>query len=568
MRTTAEEASGPPLLSSRRTLPNLLRPYRARLVLLAVLSFAGGTAEALFLVLLTRAALTLTDDSSAVSLAAGVELTMGAAVVVGVTLVVAKFVLAAGAAVVRASLTSKVTADLRTEVGAAYLASDWPTQHDDPMGQLQTLLTNFTGSGSVVVGAITTLLTSGFNLLAMLLLAVLVDPIAALFVAVAIALLAAAVRPFQLAVGRQSRRASDANLVYSSRLSELSELGMELHVFNVQGAAGHRLQQLVDRQRSIDRRMRIYSELVPTVYTTLAYLAMVAAIAVIATGAGANLEAAGAVFLLMLRSMSYGQALQRGFTQVSAQRGWLAELTLRFERYVSSRRVDQGRPVGHVGVLELTDVEFEYVEGQPVFEHVNLRLEPGEVVGVVGPSGGGKSTLVQLLLGLRAPSNGTITSDGRDLTELSHEEWSRRVTFVPQHARLIAGTVAENIAFFRSDVTTERILEAAARANLLESIQSWPDGVDRQVGDGGSRLSGGQQQRVCIARALVENPDVIILDEPTSALDAASEMAVRDTLDQLRGRVTVVIIAHRPATIEICDRVVTVRDGQVTAAPR
>jgi ATP-binding cassette subfamily B protein len=192
---------------------------------------------------------------------------------------------------------------------------------------------------------------------------------------------------------------------------------------------------------------------------------------------------------------------------------------------------------------------------------VNLRLEPGEVIGIVGPSGGGKSTLVQLLLGLRAPLSGRVASDGRDVSQMAQEEWSRRVTFVPQQPRLIAGTISENIAFLRPDVTPEKVAAAARLANLHNDIASWPEGYDRQVGDAGSRLSGGQQQRVSIARALVESPDVIILDEPTSALDQQSELVIRDVLDGLRGRVTVVIIAHRPATIEICDRVVEVIAG-------
>jgi ATP-binding cassette subfamily B protein len=157
--------------------------------------------------------------------------------------------------------------------------------------------------------------------------------------------------------------------------------------------------------------------------------------------------------------------------------------------------------------------------------------------------------------------SGRVVSDGRDVSQMAQEEWSRRVTFVPQQPRLIAGTISENIAFLRPDVTQEKVAAAARLANLHDDIASWPERYDRQVGDAGSRLSGGQQQRVSIARALVESPDVIILDEPTSALDQQSELAIRDVLDGLRGRVTVVIIAHRPATIEICDRVVEVSAG-------
>jgi ATP-binding cassette subfamily B protein len=549
------------LLSTERTLRTLLRRYRIRLGALSVAAFAGGTMEALFLVLLTRAALAISEGQDEFGAFAGISLTVTQVVIIGFLLVVARFALATVAAAIGASLTARVTSELRTEVGAAYLASDWPTQHDDPTGQLQSLLTYFTGSGAVVVGAVASLLAAGFSLAAMLLLAFLVDPWSAVFVVLAIGLLAVAVRPLRSAVGRQSKRASDASLQYSSQLSEVSDLGIEIQVFNVQAAAQSRMATLIRRQARIDRRMKLYGSLIPTVYTALAYTAMLGALAVIAASQQADLRTAGAVMLLTLRSLSYGQALQGGFTQLSAQRGWLDELARRYERYVDHRRVDHSQPVGSVGTLELRDVTFEYVQGQAVFTGVNLRLEPGEVIGIVGPSGGGKSTLVQLLLGLRAPLSGRVVSDGRDVSQMAQEEWSRRVTFVPQQPRLIAGTISENIAFLRPDVTQEKVAAAARLANLHDDIASWPEGYDRQVGDAGSRLSGGQQQRVSIARALVESPDVIILDEPTSALDQQSELAIRDVLDGLRGRVTVVIIAHRPATIEICDRVVEVIAG-------
>ena len=194
---------------------------------------------------------------------------------------------------------------------------------------------------------------------------------------------------------------------------------------------------------------------------------------------------------------------------------------------------------------------------------ITARIEPHEVIGVIGPSGSGKSTLVQLLLGLRDPTDGVVRADGRDIRTLSRSEWARRVTFVPQQAHLIAGTVADNIRFLRDDVDDERIVEASKLANLHDDVMGWSEGYDRQVGEQGSHLSGGQQQRLIIARALVERPDVIILDEPTSALDVASEYLIRQTLDGLRTESTVIIIAHRLSTLDVCDRIMVIMDGEL-----
>ena len=168
---------------------------------------------------------------------------------------------------------------------------------------------------------------------------------------------------------------------------------------------------------------------------------------------------------------------------------------------------------------------------------------------------------MQLLLGLRIPNSGSLKVDGQDLQTLKRSQWVRKATFVPQDSHLIEGSVAENIRFLRDWVSFEDIKAAAELANLAEDIEKWDDGYERQVGSGGSYLSGGQKQRLTIARALVEQPDLLILDEPTSSLDVRSETLIRSTLDNLRQQTTIVIVAHRLSTLAICDRLVVVQDG-------
>jgi ABC-type multidrug transport system fused ATPase/permease subunit len=213
--------------------------------------------------------------------------------------------------------------------------------------------------------------------------------------------------------------------------------------------------------------------------------------------------------------------------------------------------------------LSVDHVTFSYVPGRPVLRDIDLEIGRNEVVGIVGPSGGGKSTLVQLLLGLREPQEGEIRAGGRPIRELSKQEWARRVTFVPQRATLVTGSVADNIRFFRDDVSQEDVERAARLAHLADEVERFPERYDRQVGDHGGQLSGGQQQRLCIARALVERPDVLILDEPTSALDVRSEHLIRQTLEELKEQMTVVIIAHRLSTLDICQRIMVIQDGEL-----
>jgi ABC-type multidrug transport system fused ATPase/permease subunit len=184
-------------------------------------------------------------------------------------------------------------------------------------------------------------------------------------------------------------------------------------------------------------------------------------------------------------------------------------------------------------------------------------------VGIIGPSGAGKSTLVQLLLRLRAPTGGRVLVNGADAVAFSLDDWYRRVTFVPQDSRLFAGTIADNIRFFRTDVDDDAIEAAARLAHLHGDIEGFPDRYATPVGERGGQLSGGQRQRLCIARALVGNPDVMVLDEPTSALDVKSEFLVRQTISGLAPHTSVFVIAHRLSTLSMCDRIMVILNGEL-----
>ena len=241
----------------------------------------------------------------------------------------------------------------------------------------------------------------------------------------------------------------------------------------------------------------------------------------------------------------------------------VASLDEELDYFSNAAIVDHGESLRSIGSLAFDHVSFQYSDDAPVLHDVTFTISLREAIGVVGPSGSGKSTLVQLLLGLYQPTSGRVTSDGRDIHLLSRDDWVRSVAFVPQQARFLNGSIRDNIRFLRDDVSDEQVIDAAKLAHLHDDIVGWPEGYDRAVGTLGGNLSGGQQQRVIIARALVERPDVMILDEPTSALDVRSEALVLETLQQLRQKMTIIVIAHRLSTLEICDRIMVIQDGQM-----
>ena len=464
-----------------------------------------------------------------------------------------------------AYLGALVIQRIRTRLSGAFLEATWEAQHDERAGRLQELLTTFIRGGSQLIAATTLGTIAACNLIALLVVSLVIDVVVAVGLLLVIVLLGIAVGPLRKLVRREATVTADAGMRLATTLSETSQLGMEMHVFNVQPHARARLATLIDENAATNRRLAFLNQFTPTTYGSLSYLALLGGLGVIAAVGVSDLSSVGAVTLIMLRTLRYGQTLQVNATLVNANLPFLDQLDDELERYQRAKAHDGGESVEKIGDIRLDDVSFAYQPGTPVLNNVDAVIDEYEMVGIVGPSGSGKSTLVQLLLGLRSPTSGAVFADGRDIRTLSHAEWARHVTFVPQQAHLIAGTVADNIRFFRDDVSDERIEHAARLASLHDDVMGWPEGYAREVGEQGGHLSGGQQQRLVIARALVEDPDVLILDEPTSALDVRSEYLVRQTLNKLREHMTVIIIAHRLSTLESCDRIMVVMDGELKA---
>ena len=213
------------------------------------------------------------------------------------------------------------------------------------------------------------------------------------------------------------------------------------------------------------------------------------------------------------------------------------------------------------GEIEYKDVSFDYGNGIPILSHINLRVEPGECLAVVGPSGGGKTTLCQLLPRFYDVCGGSVTVDGMDVRDVTQSSLRRNIGIIQQDVFMFAGTIRENIRYGRPDATDEEIVQAAVRAEIHNEIMEMPDGYDSYIGERGVMLSGGQKQRLSIARVFLKNPKILILDEATSALDTVTEQRIQASLDELSQGRTTIIIAHRLSTIKNAD-VIAVVEGE------
>jgi ATP-binding cassette, subfamily B, bacterial MsbA len=215
------------------------------------------------------------------------------------------------------------------------------------------------------------------------------------------------------------------------------------------------------------------------------------------------------------------------------------------------------------GEIRFDNVSFAYKQGEPIFENLTLAFEAGKTTALVGPSGGGKSSIINLAMRLYDPDQGTVSIDGYDLKTLSFQSLRARMAYVGQDTFLFAGSIRHNISLGRENATEEEIIAAARAANAHDFIMKLPKGYDSDTGENGGNLSGGQKQRIAIARAMLRDANILILDEATSALDSESEVQIRDALARLTEGRTTVMIAHRLSSITAAHNVVVMENGKV-----
>lgn len=276
--------------------------------------------------------------------------------------------------------------------------------------------------------------------------------------------------------------------------------------------------------------------------------------------------AAALIMLFMLaRVVNYLSKAQRSYQSIA----------LRESAYWSvvdaiGEATAQAEPRGGASVVQLTkelrfdEVEFSHTPGRPILNGASLVVPANALTAIIGPSGMGKTTVLDLVVGLLHPDGGTISVDGVPLEELDLRQWRRQIGYVPQESVLVNESVFYNLALGEEDLKEDDIREALRAADALEFVEAMDEGMHTKVGEGGSRLSGGQRQRLAIARALVHRPRLLILDEATSSLDAEAQAAVVETIRHLKGQLTILAVSHQGLLVEAADRIYRMAHGQVT----
>ena len=534
---------------------------------LVVASLVSGISMSAILATLAEIAAALVAKRSTVAFGIGplhVTAGVGVLTVVGLGAVVVQMLVQVVLAYLPARIMGDLQAQLRHRLFSAFASAPPPSQNSDGEGQFQELVTNQVTQVLQGTQQATGVVTNGLMLLIMLLTALAVGPVATVIVAVGGSAVFAALRPLRRIGRRHGHALSEAQVDYAAGVHQAVHLGRGGESLRRHRRTGEDTSKFADTVRKPLVATQFVGRLASSSYQSAILLLLFGGVSLLEVAGVGQLASLGIVVLLLIRGSTYANQLYGSYHWLQQTMPFMERLQLAEKRYRQTPLVRGSRSLSTVPNLAFEDVSYSYTPGIPVLRNVSFRIEPGEAIGIAGPTGAGKSTLVQLLLGLRQPGSGHYLVDGEPATALSSEGWVRGFAYLSQEPRLLHGTVADNIRFFR-DLNDEAIERAARLAHIHDDITTWRDGYETVIGEHADAISGGQRQRICLARALAGDPFVLVLDEPTSALDNRSEHLIQQSLTTLKGRMTLLVVAHRLTTLDLCDRIIVISGGEVEA---
>ena len=496
----------------------------------------------------------------------GLDATLGVLLVIVVVGVTVKSLLLLVANKHVGYSSAYITTKLRLDLLRAVLATRWAYFLDQPIGKLANSMATEANRASQAY-------VFGVTMLAMLIQAIVYASIAltvswkATVAALAAALIMLSVSHFLV---RMARRAGDhQTIVYKSLLARLVDTLQSVKSLKAmarEDLAGSVLSSETAKLNHALQRDVFSKALMDAIQDPMFAIVVAIGIYIAIEHWDMSFTSVMVLVLLLARTLSQLGKIQKMLQKLVTTESAFWSIRRAIKRAEKAREVYGGtaRPVLETAI-RFDSVSFAYGE-KKVLEKVSLSIPTRALTTILGPSGAGKTTLIDLIIGLYQPHDGTVYLDDTPLNDIDLKQWRRQIGYVPQEQLLLHDSIMTNVTFGDSELTESEVEDALKAANAWDFVSALSQGIHTNVGERGAMLSGGQRQRIMIARALVHRPSVLILDEPTSALDPDSEAMVSDTLRKLRNDYTVLAISHQPALAGLADVVYRLQDGNVNAA--
>ncbi|MDE8653186.1 ABC transporter ATP-binding protein [Novosphingobium sp. H3SJ31-1] len=546
---------------------SVIGPDKPLLAIALALAVVLGLLETLLLYIVAAVAIAMSSGGLLVRLgphAHAIEMPMDRACQLGLAAVGGLIVISFPLAKLMAALSWRAMIRLRTRILEAYLGASLQYRDSLREGSLQQLIGDYCLRAENVVQQLTLALVNLVMFVIIVAGAIVSSPEVALLLIASLAICTVLLSPVGRWLREDATKPTLTNREIVSRVAQAARVSTEIAAYHVERPVADMLNADIRSAARAMGRLRFEGRLVPNLfqYGTIGFVLIL--VSIVASIEPSYLAGLAPLALLLVRALASLRQVQRA-THVARE---IAPFVQAIEADLDALETHSW-PAGEIDIdrfdtLGVRNLCYQYGAEETVLKGLHFVIRPGEVIGIVGPSGGGKSTLSALLLRLRLPTAGQVLVGDVPLEAVSAQSWSRLSAFVPQDSKLVFGTVRANIRFFRPGFSDDDVEAAARAAHIHDEIMRLPQGYDTQLGPGSRDLSGGQRQRLSIARALLGKPELIVMDEPTSALDSRSEKLVTQTLQELRGRTTIVLIAHRPTTLEVCDRIFEMDAGVLT----
>jgi len=560
------EASG--LLSaSRATLPSslwhLLKGRRIAASLQSLSALCEGLVEAAILVLIASLGLDFVGDSSKSVFEFGpVSFSPAAASFWLVGLVFVRLAFALYSARLMTRTEVMISRLIRLSLLGTYMSSDGEARRSLPRGTDQQALTVWPQQLGSLCGSLLAAASNVVIMASMLLVAVVTEPMASVVMVLAICIGVFLFLPIRRRIRRLSAEVLEAQSGLANSIYEAGNLVTEAEIFGVKDRLRYRVSRFIEAEARSRDKVTFSKASISPLYTAVVFLIVALALVTVFTTQVGNVATYGPVLLLVIRSISYGQGIQRIGSTVASLRPLLERLRTVESQLLDRRIVWGSERLPSLDRIELANVSYLHADSGRGVRNISFSAGRGARIGLVGPSGGGKTTIVRLLLGELEPQSGQFLVNGVVRERFLEQDFRRLIVGVPQFPHLVDLSLTENVRFFRSAVSDYAVAEALRGADFELGLESGL-GLSRALGE--HSMSGGQVQRIGLARALAGDPGLLILDEPTSAVDQESQSRIIRALRNLPSETTVVVISHRPEVLELCSTLFFVKDGVISS---